>query len=375
MPLALIAGAGIGGLGAAVALRRAGWDVLVFERAAAPRELGFGLVLAPNAIAALRELGVEAQVVAQGVSGTRAEMRRSNGRVLRRLQVDDARPGGDRPTVILRPVLHGALLEAAGPEAVRLSSAVVAFEASADAVTIRLADGSSCSGDLLIGADGIGSTVRAQLHPGEPPPRPSGYIALRGTSPAVDRLAGLHAILSFGPGVECGIAQASPTRIYWYLSLLAEDVPGGLADARVVLDHATQAFDAQVRTITDATAPSDLRLDRLMVRDPLPAWGAGPVTLLGDAAHPMLPHTGQGAAQALEDAAALGRELALAGSHTAALRSYERLRMVRACRIARSGPRIARITTTRSRMVAALRNAAIRVAPTRVIISAYLGWK
>jgi 2-polyprenyl-6-methoxyphenol hydroxylase-like FAD-dependent oxidoreductase len=110
-----------------------------------------------------------------------------------------------------------------------------------------------------------------------------------------------------------------------------------------------------------------MRLDPLFVRDPLTAWGAGPITLLGDAAHPVLPHTGQGATLALQDAVALGLALRAAGQPAAALRRYESVRQPPSVRLVRSGPRVARITTTRSVLVGWIRDAAIRFAPLRAI--------
>ena len=111
--------------------------------------------------------------------------------------------------------------------------------------------------------------------------------------------------------------------------------------------------------ICAATKSEDRRLDALFDRDPLPVWGTGPVTLLGDAAHPMLPHTGQGAAQALEDAVALVLALGPADVESA-LRRYERVRSRRTRCVVMLGPRIARITTTRSPLVKLLRTAANR---------------
>ncbi len=126
MPLALIAGAGIGGLAAGIALRRAGWDIRIFERAETPRAIGFALGLAPNAVAALRELGVADHIVRHGITPTAVEVRRVDGRLIRRLAGRLAdRPKGDVPSVILRPVLHGGLLEALGPDAVEVNHAAV----------------------------------------------------------------------------------------------------------------------------------------------------------------------------------------------------------------------------------------------------------
>jgi 2-polyprenyl-6-methoxyphenol hydroxylase-like FAD-dependent oxidoreductase len=112
-----------------------------------------------------------------------------------------------------------------------------------------------------------------------------------------------------------------------------------------------------------AARPEDLRHDRLFIREPLARWGAGPVTLVGDAAHPVMPHTAQGAAQALEDAVALGLALRNAGDPVAALRRYEEVRAARTRRVVRAGPLIAAITTTRNRATIRMRDAAIRVTP------------
>src|SRR5436190_23453286 len=110
---AMIVGAGIGGLSSALALRQAGWHVRVFERAESPRELGFGLALAPNAIAALRELGVADAVLARSAEPIRGELRRMDGTVLKRAGLPPGILGG--PLVIaLRQALHGALLDAVG---------------------------------------------------------------------------------------------------------------------------------------------------------------------------------------------------------------------------------------------------------------------
>ena len=133
MPKALIVGAGIGGLAAAVALRRAGWDVHVFERASSPRELGFALLLAPNAMHALVELGLGDAVRHGGVITTSGEMRRPNGTVLRRLDTASLRALLDEDTVcILRPVLHGALLETVGSSSIDLDAPAVGFVARPD---------------------------------------------------------------------------------------------------------------------------------------------------------------------------------------------------------------------------------------------------
>jgi 2-polyprenyl-6-methoxyphenol hydroxylase-like FAD-dependent oxidoreductase len=150
-------------------------------------------------------------------------------------------------------------------------------------------------------------------------------------------------------------------------------VRGG-ADAVAVraafMDRLAPAWSAIAR----ASAADEMRVDTLGDRDPIASWGAGPVTLLGDAAHPMLPQTGQGAAQALEDAVALGR--ALAGASAAevpgVLREYERVRAAKTAAMVRRGRRIAAMLTTDSAALDAVRATAIRLIPARVIVAAFL---
>ena len=235
---------------------------------------------------------------------------------------------------------------------------------SADGAAVLLDDGSTLRGDVVVGADGVGSAVRQALHPAEPPPRPSGYHALRGVSYDVgDRLGTADCAIYLGDGVEIGIARASASAVYWYISLI--DALAG-ADAADTLDRCTRGLDPNAAGIMRAAKPDDMRPDRLFYRTPIDEWGRGRVTLLGDAAHPVLPHTAQGAALALEDAVALG--LVLRGTDVdAALRRYERVRAPRARRVVRTGPRIAGMTTTRSRARIALRNALVRLTPANAL--------
>ena len=340
---ALIVGAGIGGLAAALALRRSGWDVQVFEQAGTPRELGFALALAPNALEALRELGLKDDVVARGAQVKRFEVRRPDGQVVKHVDLQ-----GDRfqSIVLLRPALHGTLLDAVGPDAIRLGHRVTSLD--------------DLDGDVIIGADGVGSAVRRALHPNEAPPRPSGYHGLRGVSYDVGgELGAADTAIYLGDGVEIGFARASATAVYWYVSLVDEFAA---ADAQAILQRCARGLDDRAITIMRAARPEEIRVDRLFRRDPLAHWGRGRVTLLGDAAHPVLPHTAQGAALALEDAVALGLSLRQR-SVEEGLRRYERVRAARTRRVIATGPRIAAMTTTRSRRRIALRDAMVKLVP------------
>jgi 2-polyprenyl-6-methoxyphenol hydroxylase-like FAD-dependent oxidoreductase len=186
---------------------------------------------------------------------------------------------------------------------------------------------------------------------------------------AVRHLGDLDGLSYLGTAVEAGVTRASATSIYWYLSLLASDV-GAERDPRVVVETHAAGFDPQFKAI--ARASDDLRFDELMVRAPLDVWGKGRVTLLGDAAHPMLPHAGQGAAQALEDAVALGLVLGRDEPVATALRRYEVVRNRRTRTMITLGRRVAGVTTARNALVIGLRDAAVRLLPQRLIIDAFV---
>jgi 2-polyprenyl-6-methoxyphenol hydroxylase-like FAD-dependent oxidoreductase len=361
---ALIIGAGIGGLAAGLSLRRAGWDIRIHERAASPRELGFGLALAPNALSALHELGVAEHVVRAGARLAKIELRRANGRVLRRFNVKVGLPA----VVALRSDLHGALLAAVGDDSLKLGSEAVSFSESRRGVTVHFRDGSADTGAILIGADGVHSTVRKRLHPNERSPRPSGFCAVRGVAYGVgDYLGGLSGVGYLDDAIEVATVRASSDAdaVYWYMSLRSQDVTDPAP--MTILNQRCGDFEPALRAILLATKPGDMRFDHLFQRDALRTWGVGHVTLLGDAAHLLMPHTGQGAAQALEDAVALGLAMAGSGSVEQALRRYEAVRSRRTRAFIRLGPRIARVTTTSNVAIKAVRSLALRLTPERIL--------
>jgi 2-polyprenyl-6-methoxyphenol hydroxylase-like FAD-dependent oxidoreductase len=368
---ALIVGAGIGGLSAAIALRQAGWHVRVFERATSARELGFGLALAPNAVQALRSLGVADTVLSRGFPPTRGDLRRLDGTLLKRVYLPPGALGGPF-TVALRPALHGALLEAVGSEALELGRAATSFSVRGSGVTLTFESGPDAQGDLLVGADGVGSVIRRALHPAEAPPRPCGIVAVRGAvHGAIAHLDGLSAVYYLGPGVESVLIRASDTGIYWFLSMAGEVVPAGMTDAAAIVAHMAPRFDDTFRAITSAT--SDLRFDTLVDRDPLPFWGRSVVTLLGDAAHPVLPHTGQGAAQAMVDAVELGRVLGGGAPVDALLRRYEEDRRRKTAALLKRGRRVARAMRMTNPVGCAMRELVIRMMPITTFTKLWTG--
>jgi 2-polyprenyl-6-methoxyphenol hydroxylase-like FAD-dependent oxidoreductase len=367
---ALIVGAGIGGLSAAIALRQAGWNVRIFERAESARELGFGLSVAPNAIAALRELGVADTVLARGFEPRRGELRRLDGTVLKRAELPRGALRGPM-VVALRSALHGALLEALGVDSITFRSRAMGFTTTDSQVTLHLEGGTGVEGDLLLGADGIDSAIRRVLHPDEPPPRRWGIVALRGAvHGAVHHLRGLTGILYLGRGVESTMVRASETGIYWFISMAASLLPPDVREPSAILSLMSARLDPMLRAIASAT--EDMRVDELVDRDPITSWGYGLVTLLGDAAHPMLPHTGQGAAQAIVDAVTLGRVLRSDVSVEQALMAYQRERRPPTAALVRQGRRTARIMRTTSPIACAIREAVIRALPIQSVVRFYV---
>ena len=179
----LIVGAGIGGLTAAIALRRAGLDVEVFERATELREIGAGLSIWKNALVALDDIGLGDGVRAFSVPNGDAALRTWDGHVLIPSSASDLMARfGEFGVVIHRARLQQVLVEACGSDRIRLGKTCESFEETPVGVTVRFADGSSATGDALIGADGLHSNVRAALH-GSAAPSYSGYTAWRAVVP------------------------------------------------------------------------------------------------------------------------------------------------------------------------------------------------
>lgn len=338
---AVVAGGGIGGLACAVALRRAGLDVTVLEQASAFEEVGAGLQLTPNATRILRTMGLLPALEAVAVAPEALEIRDGiSGRIIASAPYAPATEKYGAPFLVahradlLRVLAQGA--EALGTR-FELSASVEGVEVSEDvAVALATRDGEPLlvKGDILVGADGVRSVVRAQLG-GSAAPVFAGRLAYRATCPAepvphpVVRLyLGADAHLVTYP-VRGGATTNIVAVVKMDRPVTRWSEPG---DASTV--HA--AFAGWCREVRDLLAAADAyRCWGLYDLDPMPRWGTGRATLLGDAAHAMLPFLAQGAAQAIEDADVLARCLMEADSAEPALRAYETARRPRTSRIQR----------------------------------------
>ena len=362
---ALVVGAGIGGLAAALALARQGFSVDVFERAPALQEFGAGLQLTPNATRALERLGAlaAAREVATAPRAVRV-LRGSDGAELARLPVEGAERRWGAPYLAVHRVdLHRVLAEAAaatGRVALHFGAEVADVASEAADASVGLKRGAVSlreTGETIVGADGLRSLVRMRLGRGEADaPRFSYRVAFRATVEAewvAPRWRANEVTLRLGPRAHL---VHYPLRGGSLINLVAviesnwrsaagsqttdDDPWDGEAD-RETLDRAFRDWSHDARDLI--AAPKHWRAWPLMLRPPLDRFAFGRIALIGDAAHPMTPFLAQGAAQAIEDADALGRRLSETDDVEAALAAYSANRVARANRVQREATKQGRI--------------------------------
>lgn len=312
---AIVVGGGIGGLAAAAALRRIGWQAIVLERAAELREIGAGMSQAPNALRALEALGVGEQARAAGVpTHASGNLRLSDGRYLQR-----ARPGDASALLAFhRADLQRVLLEAVPDGWVRTGAEVTAVRQDDDGVTVAC-DGVEASGELVVAADGIRSTVRRLLWPDAPPPRFLGRTAWLG----IAEVAGVPGSITLGRGGYFLIHPVGRGRAYWAYVITADQPDVRYEDEKAEVARRVATWHEPIPELIEATpAEAVIHID-ICDLDPLPTYVRGRVALLGDAAHAMSPDRGQGAGQSLEDAVVLAAAVAAEPSIEAALRRYD----------------------------------------------------
>ena len=338
----IVAGGGIGGLAAALGLSAKGFRVTVLEQASAFGEIGAGIQLGPNAFHAFDWLGVGA--------GARATAVYIDALVLMDSLSDDeiCRIPVDAPfrerfgnpyAVCHRADLHKVLLdECAARESVDLltDQRIAGYEQDGGSVAVRTAAGRVHRGDVLIGADGLRSAVRAQLL-GDGEPRVSGHTTYRSVIPVErmpEELRWNAATLWAGPKCHIVHYPLSGWKLFNLVVTFHSDAEEPVTGVPVSREHVRHGFDHianRPRRIIDLA--DDWKMWVLCDRDPQETWTDGRVALLGDAAHPMLQYMAQGACMALEDAVGLAHSMAAHDDPEAALAAYRDLRIARTARV------------------------------------------
>jgi 2-polyprenyl-6-methoxyphenol hydroxylase-like FAD-dependent oxidoreductase len=344
----IIAGAGIAGLTTALTLHASGIGALVVDPVPELKPLGVGINLLPHAVRVLTELGLGEDLAEAGIeTSEQAHFDRHGGLIWseprgRGLGYDWPQYSIHRGR--LQMILLGAVRDRLGADAVRTGTAVTGFTEREDSVEVRLTarpDGPAAveSADVLIGADGLYSTVRATLHPDEPPPRWSGVAMWRGMAEGEPFLSGATLAIAGSTTSSKFVAYpvARTSRGTLMINWVAEVMTGGgeppahpdwTREGRLaeVLPHfADWRFGWLDIPALMARSPEVLEYP-MVDRDPLSCWGRGLVSLAGDAAHPVYPIGSNGGSQAIVDARVLARELA-AGRPRDALRAYEAARI------------------------------------------------
>lgn len=365
MTTIIIVGGGIGGLACALALRRKGLSCVVFEQASELREIGAGLLLTPNACAVLDGLGVLDGLVGRSEQTPCWEILDDGGRRLQRL-----RPTTGRRVALstrrsdLQQVLRAALPE----DVVRLGHTATAVDIEPNAATVSFADRSSVRAELVIVADGARSRLRQSLWP-ERRLLDQGYVGWRAIVDGVPAGWGRGRMTeSWGRGKRFGIAAVGSGQTYWYASAntAACGVDDPLTRRALLLKHFAH-WHAPIPSIIADTPVEAILHHPIADAPPGRSWTCGGcVTLLGDAAHPLTPNLGQGAAMALEDGWVLAASLADGANLQDALRRYQRLRRARLAAVWAASRAVGLSIQTEAALAIGLRNAVLRATPDRL---------
>ncbi len=340
----LVAGGGIGGLATALGLARKGFEVLVLEKAPALGEIGAGIQLGPNAFHAFDYLGIGAAARSMAVYIDKLRLMDAlSGEEITRIDLGEPfRARFKNPyAVVHRGDLYGVFLKACRDRAnkieLRVDSEVVSYDQDGSSVTVRLASGARVTGAALVGADGLWSNVRKQVI-GDGPPRISGHTTYRSVIPVERMPEDMRwnaATLWAGPKCHIVHYPLSGWKVFNLVVTYHNDAPEPVAGKAVSDEEVMKGFEhINERAKKIIRHGSRWKLWVLCDRDPVENWVDGKVTVLGDAAHPMLQYMAQGACMAMEDAVCLSHMMeAYRGDAEKAFEAYRSRRVIRTARV------------------------------------------
>jgi 2-polyprenyl-6-methoxyphenol hydroxylase-like FAD-dependent oxidoreductase len=355
----IIIGGGIGGAATALALSRAGFEPVVYERTKQLREVGAGIALWANATHILKNLGLLEEAMRVGYLTTNYQFNSQRGKEL----VNVAINGFELPVIgIHRAELHQLLWRNVPGEKFILGETFERFERNHHQVYAYFASGLSVAGDALIGADGLRSRVRAAIL-GDEPPTYRNFKTWRGLTdyvPSGYRSGYIQEFLGCGKGF--GFMMLGKGKMYWYAAATAiEAQPDAAIGRKKELEMMYQDWFPAIPELITATDAANILTTDLYDRPPTQPWSQQNITLLGDAAHPMLPTMGQGACTALEDAYVVAKCLKEQPDPIAAFQHYESLRFPRTKAIVEQSLQSGKMGALKNPLAAGLRNTLMKV--------------
>jgi FAD-dependent urate hydroxylase len=322
---AIIIGAGMAGLAAGIAMRQAGYEVEIYEKTSKLRPAGAGISLWSNGIKVLNKLGLGKEVAAIGGQMNRMEYLSHKGESLNNIDllpfIDQV---GQRPYPVSRTDLQQMMLDAFGEADVKMGMRCVEVKQDADSATAIFEDGTTATGDVVIGADGIHSVVRTYLNGEKIEPRYAGYVNWNGLVDASPDLAPSDVwVIYVGEGKRASMMPVGDNRFYYFMGC---PKPQGTQteDIRAELKETFAGWVQPVQNLIEKLDPEQTNRLEISDIDPLPQLVKGRIALVGDSAHATTPTLGQGGCQAMEDAEVLCRYLVTTNiSVEDALKRYE----------------------------------------------------
>jgi 2-polyprenyl-6-methoxyphenol hydroxylase-like FAD-dependent oxidoreductase len=334
-----IIGAGIGGLNTAIALRRIGYEVAVFERAPQLREVGAGISLWTNAMTALDALGAGDAVRNVSVPLSISELRIRNGRtIVNRVRAVDLAKRMARPElvrIVHRAELVESLARLLPPAAITFGRECERMTEEENSVTIHFTCGHTATAQAIVGADGIRSAVRKSIgHVDDP--RYAGYTCWRGIGPRPRAMKPGYLAEWWGRGRRFGMATLPGDRVYWFA---VKNAPAGGQndDEKAEVLDSFRNWCEPVPELIESTPSRHVFRNDILDRPPARPWSRGRIVLMGDAAHPTTPNLGQGGCMAIEDAVILAQTLvASRGDFGQAFRAFEQRRYARTAAVTKN---------------------------------------
>jgi 2-polyprenyl-6-methoxyphenol hydroxylase-like FAD-dependent oxidoreductase len=363
----IIIGAGIGGLTTAIALKQRGIDYEVYEAAPQLKEVGAGIWVPTNAMNVFERLGIAEKIKRAGKLMEEICVGNYKGKIFQTISASEVVPlYGNGTTTIHRGKLQALLYEELDKNKVHTSKKLKHYREEGEKVTAYFEDQTSASGDLLLGADGIHSTVRSQLF-GKMPLRYSGQTCWRAATDfkiPSSSSARMCELWGKGNGIRFAYSQMTETQVYFYATMKApaggKDQPGELKD---FLKKEYSLFgDLAIEIIESATEEKIIRTDLFDLK-PISAWTRGRIALLGDAAHATTPNLGQGGAQAIEDGYVMALSLSENKNIESALEKYQSVRYKKAIHVVNTSWQYGKMSNLNNRIAIAFRDFMMANAP------------